>query len=59
MNCKFCGRSEEVEMQAVDVPGNKEPICLGCWEKFMDAAHDERWQKAVAGARYQFNQEDN
>ena len=51
MNCKYCGSSEEVQMTPVDIPGNQEPICLGCWEKFMDAAQDAR--------RDQFNQEDN
>lgn len=35
--CIFCGSEEEVSLLSVDTPANLQPVCIACWESFLDA----------------------
>ena len=35
--CVFCGSDEEVRLVPVDSPTNLQPVCIGCYESFLDA----------------------
>ena len=35
--CIFCGSNEEVKPTPIDIPNNLQPVCIACYEAFLDA----------------------
>jgi len=51
LKCSFCDCTdpEAIQMQAVGAPGNMQPVCEYCFDKFQEASHSAIESLVAAG----------
>ena len=51
LKCRFCDCTdpEAIQMQAVGAPGNMQPVCEYCFDKFQEASHAAMESLVAAG----------